>query len=114
MATVPISIIPLVGGINSHVDTRLLPDGALADAVNVEADRQGRLVGRAKFSAQAATVYGSGTLFAYDLFQYNDRLLALGDAPGYGFPCDIWEYVSGGAARWRPTSSANSTTPRLP
>jgi hypothetical protein len=111
----PISIIPLVGGINSHVDTRLLPDGALADAVNVEADRQGRVIGRAKFSAQAATVYDSGTLVAYDLFQFNDRLFALGDAQSYGFPSDIFEMCpTGAAAAWRPTSTENEATPRLP
>lgn len=110
----PITLVPFSGGLNTHVDTRLLPDGALADAVNVEMDRSGRLIGRAGYTAQAATVYGSGTLVAYDLVQYNDRLFAFGDANSYGFPVDVWEYVTGGAAQWRPTSSVNATTPRLP
>ena len=111
----PITLIPLNGGVNGQVDSRLLPDGALADAVNVELDREGRLVGRPKFTAQAATVYQTGTLVAYDLFSFNDRLFAFGDAHSYGYASDIFEYMPDGtAARWRPSSSLNATTPRLP
>jgi hypothetical protein len=111
----PISLVPFSGGLNTHIDTRLLPDGALADAVNVEMDRQGRLVGRAGYTAQAATVYDSGTLVAYDLFQMNDRLFALGDAQSFGFASDVFELCpSGVAAAWRPTSTENELHPRLP
>lgn len=106
---------PVTAGINGHIDARLLPDGALADAVNVELDRQGRLIGRAKYTAQATTVYGTGTLVAYDLFTLNDRLFSLGDAHSYGYACDIYEFMPDGlAARWRPTSNRNATSPRLP
>jgi hypothetical protein len=111
----PISLVPFSGGLNTHVDVRLLPDGALQDVTNAEMDRSGRLVGRAKFSAQAATVYDSGTLTAFDLFQMNDRLFAFGDAQSYGYPSDVFEYCpTGAAAQWRPTSTENEATPRLP
>lgn len=118
----PITLFPFNGGLNSHIDRRLLPDGALADAVNVELDRQGRLIGRAKYTAQAMTVQGgtaisAGSLVAYDLFTLNDRLFALGDAFSFGFATDIYELLpSGTAKRWRPTSleAATGATPRLP
>lgn len=97
------------------IDIRLLPDGLLHDAVNVELDRAGRMVVRPNYTAIAATVYGSGTLVAYDLFTLNGRTFAFGDAHSYGFPCDIYELLpSGGAARWRPSSANNATSPRLP
>jgi len=106
---------PFNSGINGEVDIRLLPDGLLADARNVELDRRGRIVVRPGYTAQAATVYGTGTLVAYDLFTLNDRLFAFGDAHGYGFPCDIYELLpTGSAARWRPSSSNNANSPRLP
>lgn len=110
----PITLFPFNGGINSHIDRRLLPDGALADATNVELDRQGRLSGRAKFTAQAMTAYTSGTLVAYDLFSLNDRLFAIGETAGNGFPGDIFEYLPSGLAKqWRP-SAPDALTTRLP
>jgi hypothetical protein len=110
-----IRLFPFNGGIENSVDIRLLPDGLLADAVNVELDRQGRIVVRPGFTAIAATVYGSGTLVAYDLFTMNDRVFAFGDAHSYGFPCDIYELLPAGlAARWRPSSRNNAASPRLP
>lgn len=111
----PIRTFPFSSGIDGSIDIRLLPDGLLADVVNAELDRQGRMVVRPGFTAVAATVYGTGTLVAYDLFTMNDRLFAFGDAHSYGFPSDIFELLpSGGAARWRPSSSNNANSPRLP
>lgn len=106
---------PLASGVRRDIDIRLLPDGLLHDAVNVELDRAGRMVVRPNYTAIAATVYGSGTLVAYDLFSLNDRLFCLGDAHSYGFPCDVYELIpSGAAARWRPSSTNNALSPRLP
>lgn len=111
----PIRTFPFNSGVQQGVDIRLLPDGMLADAVNVELDRQGRMVVRPGYTAVATTVYGTGTLVAFDLFTLNDRLFAMGDAHSYGFPCDIYELLpTGGAARWRPTSTNNANSPRLP
>lgn len=110
----PLQLIPFAGGLQGHIDPRLLPDGALADAVNVELDREGRFVGRARYQAIASTVYGSGTFVGYDLFSVGDRLFALGDRRGNGFPTDVFEYVTGAAAAWVPSDSspANHRLPR--
>lgn len=106
---------PLASGLRRDVDIRLLPDGLLHDAVNVELDRAGRMVVRPNYTAVASTVYGSGTLVAFDIFSLNDRLFCLGDAHSYGFPCDVYELIpSGAAARWRPSSTNNANSPRLP
>ncbi len=75
----PLQLIPFASGLRGDIDPRLLPDGSLADAVNVEMDREGRMVGRARYQAIATTTYGSGTFVAYDLFSVGDRLFALGD-----------------------------------
>lgn len=111
----PIRTFPLASGVRRDIDIRLLPDGLLHDAVNVELDRAGRMVVRPNYTAIATTVYGSGTLVAYELFSLNDRLFCIGDAQSYGFPSDIFELTpSGGAARWRPSSTNNANSPRLP
>jgi len=112
---VAIRTFPFASGIRRDVDIRLLPDGLLHDAVNVELDRLGRMVVRPGYTAVAQTVYGAGTLVAYDLFTLNDRLFCFGDAHSYGFPCDIYELLpAGSAARWRPSSNNNANSPRLP
>lgn len=111
----PIRTFPFASGIRRDIDIKVLPDGLLHDAINVELDRAGRMVVRPNYTAVATTVYGAGTLVAYDLFTLNDRLFCFGDAHSYGFPCDIYEMVpAGNAARWRPSSSNNANSPRLP
>jgi hypothetical protein len=116
-----ITLFPFNSGLATHIDPRLLPDGALADAVNVELDRQGRLIGRPKYTAQAMTVFDQvgltdpDTLVAYDLFVLNNRLFAIGDANQFGYYVDVYEYLpSGLVARWRPTSPINQLFPRMP
>lgn len=110
----PLALIPFSSGLRGDIDPRLLPDGALADAVNVEMDREGRLAGRARYQALAATSYGSGTFVAYDLFSVGDRLFALGDRSAQGYPSDVFEYAVGAAATWTPSdrSSARNRLPR--
>jgi hypothetical protein len=115
----PISLFPFTGGINGHIDTRLLPDGALADARNVELTRQGRLVVRPGYTAQARTTYSGGTFTAFDVFSLHGRLFALGyPAPGTIFgdvPDDVYELMPSGLARaWRATSTSVALSPRLP
>lgn len=112
----PITTIPLNGGINEQIDRVLLPDGALDDAVNVELDREGRLVVRPGFTALGATSFGSGNVTAYDLFSYNDTLCALGDRTtptSLGFPTDVAQYTPNGGADWKP-SGDSAVYPRLP
>lgn len=111
----PLQLVPFVGGLQGHIDPRLLPDGALSDAVNVEFDLEGRVVGRARYQAIGSAVYGSGTFVGYDLFAVGDRLFALGDRMGHGFPSDVFEYTPGGVAPWSPSDRLSSGSPvRLP
>lgn len=86
--------IPLDSGINESTDKRLLPDGQLRRVVNVRLARNGQLRVRPGYTARAATVYGSGSLVAYDVCSYNDRLIAIGDRMGKGFPTDLFSFVA--------------------
>lgn len=111
-----IIVFPFVGGAETGTDRAVLADGKLADAQNCELDRLGRLRVRAGYTAQPTTTFrGAQALVAYDLFALNDRLFALADANGRGFPNDIFEYFGTGlAATWKPTSTTNGTLARLP
>jgi hypothetical protein len=116
-----LTLFPFNSGLATHIDARLLPDGALADAVNVELDRQGRLTGRAKYTAQSMSTLDPvglsdpDTLVAYDLFVLNDRLFAMGDANLFGYYVDVYEFLpSGLSARWRPTTPIDQLFPRMP
>ncbi len=108
----PLQLIPFSTGLRGDIDPRLLPDGSLADAVNVEMDRDGRLAGRARYQAIATTVYGTGTFVAYDLFSVGDRLFAFGDRNAKGYPTDVFEYISSSAAAaaWSPSDHATGST----
>lgn len=99
------TVIPFDSGQHQGIDKRLLPSGTFALLENGQLDRDGRIRSRPGFSAIAATTYGSGTMVAYDLATFNDRLVALGDRLSKGYPTDLFEYTQGaGAAAWRPTS----------
>src|SRR5262245_12279970 len=108
----PLQLFPLTGGLNQGYDVRLLPDGVLANAVNCEIERIGRLVGRAKYTAVAQTTFDSGTHVAYDLFSVDDQLYAIGDRLSRGYPTDVFRYVVGAAAAWSPSQTTGD--PRLP
>ncbi len=113
----PIQLFPFNGGIQGQIDTRLLPDGALSDAVNCQLDREGRLVGRAGFTAigTGILITGGGALVAYDLFSLGERLFAMGDDSTFGMPANHYEYLGSGVANpWRPTSLVTDAVPRLP
>ncbi len=113
----PIQLFPLTGGMQQGYDVRLLPDGVLANAVNCELERIGRVVGRAKYTALGTTVQssGAGAFVAYDLLTLGERLFAIGDDSRFGCPGNIYEYLgTGTAALWRPTSAVAGLVPRLP
>lgn len=107
----PIQVFPLTGGMNQQWDARLLPDGVLANAVNCELERIGRIVGRAKYTAVAQTTYDTGTMVAYDLFSVDDQLYAMGDRLSRGYPTDVFRFLTGAAAVWSPSATTND--PRL-
>lgn len=104
--------IPFDAGQEQGVDKALL-SGRFSLVRNGVLSRDGQLRPRPAFTALPVTAYGTGSFVAYDLASYNDRLLALGDVMGLGYPTDIAEYVEGGAAAWRP-SVPSPTVPRLP
>ena len=113
----PISVFPLTVGLSQNTDRRLLPDGVLANAVNCELERQGRLVGRAKYTSLGTGVLDTsspGALIAYDLCTYRGRLFAFGDDTRLHIPANLFEYLGSGVnAPWRPTSTL-AAVPRLP
>lgn len=113
----PLQLLPFSSGIRGDIDSRLLPDGAWADAVNCQLDRKGRLVGRAGFTAIGTGVLSpsAGALVAYDLVNYQGRLFALGDDTRLAVPANLYEYLGDGVASpWRPTSAVLDRVPRLP
>lgn len=112
MALRPI-VIPLDGGHDTSVDKRLAGLARFRTVVNGRLDADGRVRSRPRYQALATTTYGTGTFAAYDLFELDGRLCALGDRLSRGFPTDVFEYVNSGAA-WRPTDTVGSTIPRLP
>lgn len=115
MALRPI-VIPLDGGHDTTVDKRLAGLARFRSVVNGRLDADGRVVSRPRYQQLGTTTFGSGTFAAYDLFDLDGRLCALGDRLGRGYPTDIFEYVNAGVA-WRPTDStdpAGGVIPRLP
>lgn len=112
MALRPI-VIPLDGGHDTTVDKRLAGLARFRSVVNGRLDADGRVISRPRYQQLATTTYGTGTFAAYDLFELDGRLCALGDRLSRGFPTDVFEYVAAGAA-WRPTDTVGSTIPRLP
>jgi hypothetical protein len=99
-------------GQNQGIDRSLL-DGRFSLVRNGVLSRDGQLRPRPGYTALPDTLYGSGTFVAYDLFAYGERLVAFGDSMGMGYPTDLFEYVTGGAAAWRGTTP-NPTHIRLP
>jgi hypothetical protein len=113
---VPIQLFPLTGGMNQRFDVRLLPDGVLANAVNCEMDRVGRVAPRARYVAIGTGVASpsAGALVAYDLVSFLDRLFVVGDDSRFGCPANLYEYLGAGVAQpWRPTSPVADAVPRL-
>lgn len=107
--------IPFSGGQDSTIDRRLAGLGKLRTAINARLDADGRVIARAGYTALGVTSYGTGNHVAYDLFDLDGRLCSLGDRRGLGHPSDVFEYVEGAAAVWKPTVVAATTdVPRLP
>lgn len=107
-----VKTIPFDAGQEQGIDKSLL-SGRFSLVRNGVLSRDGQLRPRPAFTALAATAYGTGTFVAYDLASYNDRLIALGDVMGLGYPTDVAEYIEGAAAAWRPTVPS-PVVPRLP
>jgi len=107
-------VIPLDGGHDTTVDKRLAGLARFRSVVNGRLDADGRIVSRPRYQQLGTTTYGSGTFAAYDLFELDGRLCALGDRLSLGHPTDIFEHTPTGGAVWRPTDAVTSSIPRLP
>jgi hypothetical protein len=107
--------LPLNSGMDQSTDRALLDQNKLALTQNCRLSRDGRLEVRPGFSTLTASTMSSGSLVAYDLANYQGRLIALGDQLGAGRATDLFEYVES-VGKWRATSGADvsSTAPRLP
>lgn len=108
--------VPFSGGQDSTVDKHLAGLGKLRTAINARLDADGRIVVRAGYTALGVTTYGVGNHVAYDLFELDGRLCSLGDRRGDGHATDVFEFVEGGAATWKPTAPTGSVAdvPPLP
>lgn len=108
--------IPFALGQNEDEAPRELPAGPLREAVNVR-QRHGSAFGvRPDYPAVAADTYDTSNLVAYDLYDLNGRLLALGDQNSQSRPTDIFEYVQQPGGTWRGTFPVghSATATRIP
>jgi hypothetical protein len=62
--------IPFNAGQDESIDRALMPDGVLRLMQNCRLTREGRIEARPAFVGIAQTVYGSGTMQAFDLTTY--------------------------------------------
>jgi hypothetical protein len=108
--------IPLNTGMDQGAD-RVYQDAAvLTYAQNVRLSREGRLEVRPGFTALSATTMSAGSLVAYDVKNFQGRLVALGDQGARGRATDMFEWVAT-AGKWRATAGADTDAisgPRLP
>lgn len=100
--------IPLTLGRADRVDPKFAPLGVVATAKNLRVRKDGRLVSRNGYERlSAATV--NGTMVAYDVTSYRQRLVALASDGGDGYPVDAFEFVNAvSSAPWRATDSTNT------
>lgn len=112
--TLKTTVIPLDGGHDTTIDKRLSGLSRFRTVLNGRLDADGRIISRARYVQIPSTTYGSGTFDAYDLFEVDSRLCALGDRLSLGFPTDVFEFVSGGGASWKPSDVVTTGFPRLP
>lgn len=102
--------LPLTLGRADRVDPKFAPLGVLAVAKNLRIRKDGRLVCRNGYAPLATTTTLGGTLAAYDLHEYQGRLLALATDIGDSSPTDIFEYINLPSAAWRASNANLSTT----
>lgn len=101
--------LPFSLGRADRVDPKVAPLGVLATAKNLRVRKDGRLASRNGYELQAATTR-NGTLVAYDVTSYRQRLVAMGNDTGDGYPTDLFEFVNvAGTQVWRPTDDSSSS-----
>jgi hypothetical protein len=110
---------PFDAGAYEAADREWLPQNLFSVVENMRLDRDGRLGIRPGNTALGTSTYSPSAMTAYDLANYNGRLVALGDqtTPGFGRPTDVFELVQTTPAVWRATSGSDdgfSSGPRIP
>lgn len=100
--------IPLILGRRDSLDPKFAPLGVLAVAKNLRVRADGRLACRNGYAAVSMGTV-AGTLTAYDLIEYQGRLLALGSDAGDASPADVFELVSS-TFSWRASDANRNQT----
>jgi hypothetical protein len=98
----------LDGGTNQAAAKRCVPEkGPIRRVVNMRIRRENELEVRPGYTAVDMGIYDSGTLFAHQLCNYGERLMALGAGASGVRTTRFCEYV-GLAEGWREVSSATT------
>lgn len=97
--------IPLTLGRADRVDPKFAPLGVVAVAKNLRVRKDGRLACRNGYELLGNTT-ASGSLVAYDVTSYRQRLVALAADTGDGYPIDLFEYTNVPTTQpWRGTDT---------
>jgi hypothetical protein len=104
---------PLSLGRRDSVDPKLAPLGVLATCSNLRVAKDGRLVSR--FGYQPLTMtFGLRTVQAFDLHEFNGRLLALCTSGADSYPTQALEYTGQGSTlSWFAETTGHELTPFL-
>lgn len=100
--------IPLILGRKDSIDPKFAPLGVVAVAKNQRVRADGRLACRNGYAALTMTS-STGTVAAFDLHEYQGRLLALASDTGDASPADVFELVNSDFV-WRASDSARNQT----
>lgn len=99
---------PFDQGAYEASDREWLPPNLFSVVENLRLDLDGRLGVRPGNTALSATTYTASAMVAFDLANYNGRLVALGDQTGQSRPTDLFELVNGAAGTWRATAGTDN------
>lgn len=102
MARVPVAI---NFGRQDKTAPKHAPFGVLKRAKNLRHREQGGLGMRNGYSALPMTS-ADGTVVAYDLHEFQGRLLALGSDQGDGYPSQLFEFTNLSSERWHDSGAS--------
>lgn len=95
--------VPFNAGVREDIEGKLLPDGLFTRLQNARYRKDGRLGLRNGYAAIASTTPngGAGTFKAYDLAEFEGRLVAFGEENSHGFPEHIYSRAGTTAGEWQ-------------
>lgn len=100
--------VPLTLGRADRVDQKIAPLGVLATAQNLRVRKDGRLGSRTGYQPVSMSHRGED-MVAYDLHEYQGRLIALGNTSNDGYPTDLYEHMGVPADHpWRGTDESGN------